>query len=180
MSNNTPSHCPLGNRLVVMGNAGSGKSHLAQTISLRFGIPTLSLDAWFWTDVKFTAKRDTGEVLALIESHKVEQQWIAEGVFGEFIERFLDRTETLVWLDLDWETCRDSIQARWDATTDRSPHLVKSFAQLMTYAGDYWTRTDGRSWEGHRRLFEVFSGRKWHLHSRAEADAFLARYLAVG
>ena len=112
-------------------------------------------------------------MLALIENHKSEPRWVVEGVFGEFIERFLDRTETVVWLDIDWSNCRAGIQERWDAVSERPASLVESFAQLMTYAGDYWKRTDGRSWEGHRRLFENFPGQKWRLRTREETNAFL-------
>lgn len=175
MSKTPNSHPILGNRMAIMGNAGSGKTHLAQVLGQRFALPVHSLDAWFWSDTNFSIKRGTDEVLAMIARHKSGDQWIAEGVFGEFIERFLDRAETLVWLDLDWEVCRASIQARWDTTQDRPSSLVESFAQLMTYAGDYLKRTDGRSWEGHRRLFDGFSRRKWRLKSRAEVDSFIAR-----
>lgn len=163
-----------GRRVVIIGNAGSGKTHLAQRLAARKGLPVLSLDALFWADNHYQIKRPEPEVLAAIEKHKQTDAWIVEGVFGEWADRFLDRAELLLWLDLDWVVCRRSMEARWQATPQHSLALEESFKRLIEYAGDYWRRTDGRSQAGHRRLFEAFAGVKRKFTQRAEVDAFLA------
>ena len=162
-------------RLVIIGNAGSGKSYLAHRLGERLSLPEIHLDAWFWEPGGFTRKRPQDVVFRLVDNAKQAQRWIAEGVYGELAVRFVGRAEGLIWLNLDWETCRANLLRRGPQDPDPlTPAAQADFLGLLEYASKYWTRTGPRSFVGHRELFDSFTGRKWMLRSRADIDALLA------
>jgi hypothetical protein len=97
-------------------------------------------------------------------------------VFGELALRFLDRTELLLWPDIEWEVCRASLEGRHEKQFGhaRTEKLDESFNRLIAYAGAYWTRDDLRSHAGHLRLFEAFPGSKLRFLRRADVDEFIS------
>lgn len=133
------------------------------------------LDALFWLPGGFSEKRATELVRAEIDRKKAEAAWIVEGVFGDLADRFLDRTELLIWLDLPWEVCRESLLARGsESSKQRDPEVAETnFQELLTWAGDYWTRDGWRSHAGHEKIFTAFPRRKIRFQMRAEVSRFL-------
>ncbi len=171
----------LGERIVILGNSGSGKIHLARRLGQELGMGLIHLDDLFWARGGYNRKRPTEEVQQDIANQVQAQAWIVEGVFGDLAQGFLLRAQSLIWLDLDWETCsrslmeRDSESARW-----LEPDLAEqSFRALHAWAGEYWTRTGTRSHEGHAAIFEGFPGLRLHFERRSDVDQFLARRTIV-
>lgn len=162
-------------RLVIIGNAGSGKSYLSRQLGERLSIPAIHLDVWFWEPGGFSQKRPQHVVYQLIDKAKQGDRWIAEGVYGELAVRFFGRAEGLIWLNLDWESCRANLLQRGPQDPDPlTPAAQADFLALLDYAAAYWSRSGPRSFIGHQELFEAFPGRKWMLRSRAAIDALLA------
>ena len=163
-------------RVVIIGNSGSGKSHLAHALSSAWQLPVVELDRLFWQPGSFSEKRPAEEVRASLESTKTQPAWIVEGVFGELAAQVLDRADFLVWLDVDWATCRSSLLQRGFAVPDEAkrPELEASFERLLIWAEKYWTRDGPRSQLGHHQLYEQFHGAKRHFGGREEVDQFLA------
>ncbi len=60
-----PSESP--GRILIIGNAGSGKSFLAKAIATQLALPVIDLDTIFWLDGSYTAKRPAGQVWAAID-----------------------------------------------------------------------------------------------------------------
>lgn len=158
-------------RIAIVGNGGSGKSYLAQSISANWGLPTIHLDLLFW-DEGWTQKNPHGKkrskdaLHGLIESESQKDAWVVEGIYGELIERVLPRIQLLVWLDLDRAICLDSIRQRFLQSGNQNPEGWESHQQLLQYVQQYWERTDLRSHTGHQTLFEQFSRRKLRLTER--------------
>jgi adenylate kinase family enzyme len=158
-------------RIVIIGNAGSGKTHLAGRLAAHHRIPVVALDDLFWMRPgDYTAKRPPEDVAALVQAERCKRSWVVEGVYGELVEPFLATAQRLFWLDLPWSTCLQRITARQRA---RGLAMDQSFAALVTYAGAYWQRTDERSHAGHGRLFEGFAGVKQRLRSEREVNELL-------
>ena len=148
-------------RIAITGNSGSGKSHLAQQMAADLGVRAFDLDDIFWLPGDFNAKRPAGEVDRLIEQVRSEPAWVVEGVFGELVARFLDEADLLIWLDLPWAICEAGLLKR-DADQ-----------KLLTWASEYWTRTDLRSHAGHQRMYDEFPGEKRRFTVRTEVDEFV-------
>src|SRR5271170_1737949 len=99
-------------RIVIIGNSGSGKSYSAKSLSEIYLIPVVRLDEIFWMPGGFNEKRPEDEIKSEIEQRQKDDAWIAEGVFGELATLFLARTQSLIFLDMDWPTCNKGLMSR--------------------------------------------------------------------
>ena len=91
-------------RLRIVGVSGSGKSHLAQAVAARMGLPRLDLDAVFW-DAGWTY-RDLDEAHHIIREFVTEHPdgWVSDGGWVNRLDSLLDPgtpngADTFVWLD---------------------------------------------------------------------------------
>ena len=159
-------------KVVIIGNSGSGKTWLANQLATCASATVIHLDELFWEPGSLDRKRSKDEVLALIETSKLTPSWIVEGVFGELAELYLPEADALVWLDLDWFTCKARLQRR--ETNMAIAQSEAGLARLLEWAAAYYRRSDKRSIEGHRDLFERFTGIRIHLRSEDASTAFIA------
>lgn len=168
-------------RIVIIGNSGSGKTHLGQRLSDRFGHPLIHLDELFWEPGGFSVKRPKALVFADVARLAEGERWIVEGVFGELAQEFCPRANHLIWLDLDWTTCEQSLLQRGSqSATQQDPQEAEaSFERLLAWAAAYPHRDGPRSQRGHRLIFEQFPGDKTRLTTRTEVADFVA-HLAGG
>lgn len=164
-------------RIAIVGNAGSGKSYLAQALSIAWNIPVIDLDEIFWMPGGYSEKRARVEVYSMIDTRKRSMTWIVEGVYGDLVEAFLDRTELLIWLDLEWELCRTSLLQRASTagrTSSVGEHqMVEEFQELLNYAEQYQSRKNSISHAGHKIIYEGFPGAKLCFTSRDEVNTFI-------
>ena len=100
------------NRILIIGNSGSGKSWLASQLSEKLSYKIIHFDKHFWEPGGFNRKRDRQVVYQEIASLAKEDNWIMEGVFGELAELALERATILVYLDKSWEECREALISR--------------------------------------------------------------------
>jgi adenylate kinase family enzyme len=164
-------------RTVIIGNSGSGKSSLAKSLSTIYSPPVIHLDQLFWMPGGFNEKRPYDEIKNAIERKRVETSWIVEGVFGEFAEMFLPQAQALVFLDMGWPVCHAGLLARGSESSKQleAATAEENFKKLLSWAEQYWTRTNLCSHSGHLQLFTNFTGLKFKFTSRAEIDDFLKR-----
>jgi adenylate kinase family enzyme len=159
---------------VIVGNSGSGKSTLAQELARRIDAPAIDLDPIHWQD-RVGNQRDEKLATDMVIEAAAKPRWIIEGVYGWLAAAALPFADSLIWLDLPWEVCREGLSRRgpWkEATPDE-------YAAFLQWAGDYWRRTTPTSFAGHLALFENFSGPKARPQSRPEIDALLATPIGV-
>lgn len=164
-------------KIVIIGNSGSGKTWLAKRLGNIFLAPVVHLDDLFWEPGGFDKKRSREEVELLIQRSKDGAAWIAEGVFGELAEHYLDTAKLLVWLDIDWPICKKRLE---DRGSESKRHLGRlqseeGLLRLLEWASNYYDRHDLRSYEGHKALFEKFSGKKVHLNSEIAVIKLLSK-----
>lgn len=165
----------MATRIVIIGNSGSGKSYLAESLFTIHPVPVFHLDQIFWMPSGFSEKRPKGEVGNEIEQKRNENSWIVEGVFGELAELFLPRAQSLIFLDMDWTTCRAGLMARGSESSRQlgAANAEENFGKLLLWAEQYWSRTNLCSHAGHLQLFSNFDGIKFKFTRRVEVDEFL-------
>jgi len=156
-------------RVVIIGNAGSGKSSLATRLGEFSGAPVFDLDQIHWLPGGYTARRPPGDALRLAGEVAAAPAWVIEGVYGWLAAPALPSATALIWLDLPWEICEAGIEARGRRGASEAGH-----ATMVEWAKNYWTRDDSASFNGHQRLFERFPGAKLRFREQKEIEAFLA------
>jgi adenylate kinase family enzyme len=162
-------------RIAIIGNSGSGKSHLAKSLATLHSLPVVHLDRIFWMPGGFNEKKSKDEAILEVEQKRKENSWIVEGVFGELAELFLPQAQMLIYLDMDWATCQSGLKSRGSESSRQMDPIEaeENFRKLLLWAEQYWTRIGSCSHAGHLRLFSDFTGTKLKFTSRAEVDEFL-------
>lgn len=91
----------MARRICIVGNSGSGKTHLARRVAARLALPHVELDAINhrpgWTEAPVAEFRS--EVRQLLDRHVAEHAgWVVDGNYRTRIADVLD-PELYVWLD---------------------------------------------------------------------------------
>ncbi|RDH46356.1 hypothetical protein [Zooshikella ganghwensis] len=155
-------------RIVVIGNGGSGKSFLSGEIAKANGNKLISLDDLFWEPEGFNTKRPKEIVRRDIELLKVKSIWVVEGVFGALAEAFMPYSDLVIFLDVPWEVCKASILSRI-----RQGQTEDSLKRLIDWCAEYYTRESKNSHSFHYALYECFNGDKLRFESRTQVNEWL-------
>ena len=90
-------------RVVILGNAGAGKSTLATRLAAIIGAPVVHLDAHFWQPGWQPTPRDAwAERVRALAAH---ESWIMDGNYAATLGVRLSRADTVVVLDLPRAQC---------------------------------------------------------------------------
>jgi len=162
-------------RMIIVGNSGSGKTWLANNLAKVYGCQVIHLDHIFWESGGFDKKRSPEIVTEMIVESKKGESWIAEGVFGDLAEKFVERAQSFVWLDMDWPICRDRLLKRG---SESKYHMGRKESEeglrdLLEWASLYYKRKNTRSYEGHKKLINDFHGEKIFLSSESDVVNFV-------
>jgi adenylate kinase family enzyme len=163
----------MSTRILIIGNSGAGKSVLGHKLANLLALPLVDLDRLHWEDTGYARKRDPDAARQMVAAAAADDAWIIEGVYGWLADVALPRTTDLVWLDLPWDVCREGLMAR-KASTSRP---AEDRQELLAWAQAYWERDTSSSFAGHKRIFDNFSGRKFRIGSRNEAEGVIGRLI---
>ncbi len=101
-------------RIVLLGNAGAGKSTMAKRLIRNANIPRLSLDEIAWNEG--TQRKPLAESIRELEKFLSKNgQWIVEGCYGDLVEVALPRCAELGFLNPGIEVCVEHCRKRpWE------------------------------------------------------------------
>lgn len=149
-------------RIIVYGNAGSGKTTMAR----RLGLPLLSLDHIAWS--ASVVRAPLAESLAALDAFMAEHdEWVIEGCYGDLIEHAAPRCTELRFLNPGVETCIANARARpWEPSYCESPEEQQRLLEpLIDFIRAYETSADEYGLARHRAIFDAHNGPK-HEHTR--------------
>jgi adenylate kinase family enzyme len=155
-------------RILVMGNSGSGKRTLARALAARHGLARLDLDDLVWEPGGGVVRRPTTAIVddldAFVAAHAA---WVIEGCYGELIAHASSHCSELIFLNPGRRACRRNTDRRsWEAHASPSAEeQAQMLPQLRAWVESYYDRDDAWSYAFHRRLFLTFSGQKRELGS---------------
>lgn len=148
-------------KILLYGNAGSGKSVMAQKLSSASGATILSLDeiAWNPGPERKPMEETIQHLDAFLNQH---DNWIIEGCYGELIETLLPYCEELRFLNPGIEACvANCLNRPWEpdkfASKEEQDAMLK---ELINWVREYEKRDDIYGLACHRRIFDSFEGKK--------------------
>ncbi len=100
----------IGNRILILGCSGSGKSTFARALAAKTELPLVHLDNVWWRADGTHISRDEFD-LALSELLRGEK-WIMDGDYSRTYEVRIRAADTAIFLDYPESVCMDGIIAR--------------------------------------------------------------------
>ncbi|MCA8942597.1 MAG: shikimate kinase [Planctomycetes bacterium] len=159
-------------KIVVLGNAGSGKSTLSRRLAERGSAERLSLDdVAFDGGIERRALRDSvDDVERFLASHA---SWVIEGCYADIVEAILGDCDELIFLNPGVDACVAHCRARpWEpdkfgSRAEQDAHLEN----LIEWVRAYEEREDEYGLRRHRALFDAFVGPKHEFVDPREYEA---------
>ncbi|PJI09580.1 MULTISPECIES: topology modulation protein [Clostridium] len=93
----------IGNRIIIIGSPGSGKSTFSKKLNKVTGIPLIHLDKEYWHYGWIETPRD--EWIKKQKKLIKMDRWIIEGNYGSTIDIRLERADTVVCFKLSRVVC---------------------------------------------------------------------------
>ena len=160
----------VGQKIIVLGCPGSGKSTFSGKLQKKTGLPLYHLDNIWWRADRTHISRE--EFDRRLEEILSEENWIIDGNYSRTYEMRIRACDTVLFLDFDEETCMNGIRERigkprpdipW--TENRlDPELVEL---VQSYARDNRPVIYD--------LLEAYPDKQvFVFHSRSEANHWLA------
>jgi adenylate kinase family enzyme len=164
------------NRVLVIGNAGAGKSTLAAKLGSILDLPVIHLDQHFWqpgwVETEQVAWRD--KVHQLVSG----ERWIIDGNYDRTLDLRLPRADTVIYLDFPTRICLWQIAKRIISGYGRTrPDLAPGCPEKIDLEFLHWAwrfRRDVRP-RVYAGIEEYYQGGKLIiLTTPAEVSAFLS------
>jgi adenylate kinase family enzyme len=161
-----------GQRVLILGNSGSGKTWLANALAQRCKVPVIELDSLHWMAGGFNQRRPPDEAKGAVRNAAALDAWIIEGVFGWLAREAISRTTILVWLVIPEDECVGNLGNR----SMKSGEDQESRSALLQWCSEYKMRKNANSYSGHLNIYEAFVGEKHLLRTRDEIEGFLSAF----
>ncbi len=148
-------------KIILLGNAGAGKSTMARRLIGDRNIPHLSLDKIAWNEGPH--RKPLRESLeALHRFLEDNDQWIIEGCYSDLVEAALPFCTELRFLNPGIDVCMAHCRRRpWEPDKFASPQEQQAMLdKLIEWVQAYETRQDEYGLQRHRRIFDEFGGAK--------------------
>ncbi|NEP17683.1 MAG: shikimate kinase [Leptolyngbya sp. SIO4C1] len=148
-------------KIVLLGNAGAGKSTMAKRLIGEQPIARLSLDEIAWNEG--IERKPLAESKALLKEFlNQNEQWIIEGCYSDLIEAALPHCDELRFLNPGVDACVSHCRQRpWEPEKFVSPDAQQAMLNnLIDWVKAYDTRSDEYGLQRHRQLFQAFTGKK--------------------
>jgi adenylate kinase family enzyme len=156
-----------GQRIVIVGTTGSGKTTLAATLSTRLGIPHIELDAlhwgsdWIGVPDEIFRERVTAALAA--------PAWVTDGNYSVVRDLLWSCADTLIWLDYSFFITLSRLWRRtWRRILTQEPIWHNN---RETLGSAFFTRESIFLWlfktyRRHRREYPQQMARPEHAHLR--------------
>lgn len=159
-------------RILIIGDAGRGKSTFSVKIGKKLNLPVYSTDDYFWKE-KYTIPNDRQKSIEDIKKIYSNEDWVVEGSSTHLFQHGLNRADIIIQLKFP------GIFSQWWALIKRSRQRKnESFTQLIRFL-IYITRK--RYNIGYKKeiknieLLKPFNNKIFIIKSHSDMDSLLDR-----
>lgn len=164
-------------RILIIGNAGSGKTTFAKALAEKTQLPLIHLDKLFWCGEWEHLSRDEFDTILQKELEKTE--WIIDGNFGRTIPHRLKYCDTVFYFDLPTITCL------WGSTVRVIKNYGKTRDDMGGYCPEYFDKQKVSLYKAifsfnrtHRKKYRKLLGEQKNINvvifkSRKQATCYL-------
>ena len=128
-------------RVLIIGNAGAGKTTFARKLAEKTGLPLVHLDQIYWCGTWEHLSRE--EFDAALQTELERPEWILDGNFNRTFAYRLNYCDTVFFFDLPTLTCLAGITKRLIT------HYGRSRADM---GGTCVERFDAQKWSLYRNV----------------------------
>ncbi|OPZ83053.1 MAG: topology modulation protein [bacterium ADurb.Bin429] len=130
----------LGQRIMIIGSGGAGKSTLARQLGAVTGLPVIHLDAEHWRPGWVETPKE--EWRRKVEELTRRDRWIMDGNYGGTLAIRMAAAETVIFLDYPWWLCLGRVlkrqilyrgQTRPDLTPGCPERLDREFLRWICF-----------------------------------------------
>lgn len=161
-------------KLLIIGNAGCGKTYLAKKLSIQKKIPIFSIDnIWFKPGgYGKEFERTSLERSKIIKHIMSKASYIVEGASCITAKQFVPKVTHIIWVAYPKKVCVTSIKTRKLASGQKSTPQQTQF--LVNMAKNYYSKNNKStiSLAIHTNIFDKFKGSKYKLVTRKDSDNF--------
>jgi adenylate kinase family enzyme len=159
-------------KVILLGNAGAGKSTLSKKLMAKHPAARLSLDelAFQGGAERRPLDESIADVKGFITAH---ESWIIEGCYADIIEGILEDCEELVFLNPGIDACIAHCRARpWEPEKFRSSREQdENLGNLLDWVKSYETREDEYGLQRHRAIYDAFPGSKREFNHPSQYES---------
>jgi adenylate kinase family enzyme len=117
------------NKIIIIGDAGRGKTTLASKLSEKLEIDHYSTDDFFY-EIKFSKSRTRDEALNLISKAYQNDKWIVEGTTQWLLQPGLESADIIIYLKYNnifsqWYSIIKRYFTRGDESVPQTLHLLR-------------------------------------------------------
>ncbi|MFA5987582.1 MAG: hypothetical protein WC797_02950 [Candidatus Paceibacterota bacterium] len=163
----------LHKKILIIGDAGRGKSTLSSRLSEKLKIPHCSTDDYFY-EVKFTKKRDRQEAYDLILKFFNGDKWIVEGTTRYLLKPGMEMADTIIYLRHKSLFCQAIVLFKrwWNGKDDT---LFNIFGIVKHSFAKKYRLGDQRGKKTYAEMIEPYKDKAVVLSSFSEIDEFVER-----
>ena len=162
----------IGEKIIVLGCSGSGKSTFSKKLHSITGLPLIHLDNVWWKTDKTHISRE--EFDRELEHMFNENAWILDGDYSRTYEVRFQACDTVIFLDYDFEKCMEGITERVGKKRTDIPWVEHELDPVLV---ELVRRYSEENRPVICSLLEKSSDKyKYVFHSRAEADEWLNKF----
>ena len=161
----------MGDKILVIGCPGSGKSTFARSLGELTGLPVYHLDQLNWKADKTTVPKEVFR--QRLQEVLQKDAWIIDGNYNSTMELRLQSCDTVYFLDLPTDVCIEGVLSRMGKPREDMPWVeTEEDPEFLQFVKEFEASEKGRP--KILALRETYGEKEWvTFFSRAEAEGYL-------